>query len=1085
MSPTNSIFDKQDYWTSKNPEKLLYSFLDLNGSETESYTYEAFRYRTKVIAWHLRKENALKSGERVLLVFQPGLEMICAFIGCARAGLIPVPVYPPSSHGFQSALYKMNFIAKDCDAAAVLTSKDYNDSLSLNLSKNNLSRFSFNLGHVLALRWLVSEDFIDQPQEENSDIVGDILFLQYTSGSTSHPKGVMVSHRNILHNCNLVVDHPTPVAVTWLPQYHDMGLIGYYLFSAFLSGGTTYGFSPTDFIQRPSLWLETIKKYQATGSSAPNFAFEYCLRPGRLSKEAIQNADLSSLRFLMAAAEPIKPDTYSNFLQMFQPAGLQPKYFFVAYGLAENTLAVSNYGRDVLSLNKNGLAMGRVKVSSDVSENGGAKKLISCGRPLNNIAVRIVDPEKCIALEDGNVGEIWVTGESKCSGYWNKPELSREVFHARLIGDSQRNESYLRTGDLGFIFKGELYVCGRAKDTIIIRGQNYYPQDIETIVESTSNLLRKDRVVAFEISQGDETSIAVVAETRNRQRLAEPNEIITAIRNHFNVEVALIAIIAPRQIPRTSSGKIMRHMVKQMWMEGKFTVLKSFVREKQPSSVAADPTISVFEMLKSRYKLTGNEPYTLVEAGLDSLDLVISMHEVKEMLKVRNKHWFARQVDLKLIQRITIADLFQLGSLVNLLNDGSGKELVVFLNRLYDQYCREERELMRRDSKLFFEPVHPTGAAKTTGGTDVLLTGGTGFLGPFLLSSLLEQTDKRIYVLIRRADELAEKERLKINMSSAGLNNKRLLREYEKRVIPVCGDLEKENLGLSTGCWELLVNKVNTVYHNGAAVNYVFNYARMRPANVLGTSELLRLSFEGCPKVFNHVSTTFIFGWAVKEVLYETDSNENMELLDFGYSQSKWVAERLVQDATARGLMTRIFRPALVTPSIDGGGHSFDIAIRLLVFMIKHGIGVDALNQVSFVPVDVVADNIVAISTSSDIRNGIYHVTRDSYANMADITNIITDFTGRRFELFTLPDFVSEVIKRCQRDDLLFPLLDFLVGSVSNISSMEFKRYDSTSYRTARDKSKYGRPDPSLEDTVLGILRFMQKMKLIRLAAVV
>ena len=218
-----------------------------------------------------------------------------------------------------------------------------------------------------------------------------------------------------------------------------------------------------------------------------------------------------------------------------------------------------------------------------------------------------------------------------------------------------------------------------------------------------------------------------------------------------------------------------------------------------------------------------------------------------------------------------------------------------------------------------------------------------------------------------------------------------------------------------------------------------------------------------------------MFGWAVKKVLYETDLNENMELLDFGYSQSKWVAEQVVVDARRRGLATRIFRPALVSPSVAGGGNNFDIAVRLVAFMVNHGIGVDALNQVSFVPADITANNIVAISTTPGTANKTYHVTRDDYANMLDITGLITKATGRQFEVFSLPDFVPELIRRCRKEDLLFPLLDFLVGSVDNISAMEFKRYDSSCYQAARNASAWGKPDPSLEDTVNGILRFMQR----------
>ena len=316
-----SILDKLDSSGDQHPHKLLYSYIDLNGNPIGGYSYESFLHRTKVIAGHLRKEHRFAAQDRLLLAYPPGLEMICAFFGCVRAGLIPVPVYPPSSHGFQGALYKMVHIAKDCQAAGILTSKDYLGSLKTNLARSGVSASGVDVDYISALRWIVTEDFVDTISDETFNGAqrrvngaSKLLFLQYTSGSTRDPKGVMVTHENILHNCPLVIDHDAPVVVSWLPQYHDMGLIGCYLYPA-LKGGTTYGFAPTDFIQRPALWFDAIKTYGASASAAPNFAYDYCLRAGRLSKESLENCDLSSLRLLLVAAEPVKPDTYTRFLR--------------------------------------------------------------------------------------------------------------------------------------------------------------------------------------------------------------------------------------------------------------------------------------------------------------------------------------------------------------------------------------------------------------------------------------------------------------------------------------------------------------------------------------------------------------------------------------------------------------------------------------------------------------------------------------------------------------------------------------------------------------------------------------------------
>jgi thioester reductase-like protein len=1085
-----SILDQLDRLGAEQPHKLLYSYLDLNGNPTEFYTYASFLERTKAIAGHLRRQHRFAPEDRLLLAYPPGLEMICAFFGCVRAGLIPVPVYPPGSRGFQSALYKMVHIAKDCQAAGILTSKDYHASLKTNLARSGVSASGVDVDYISGLPWIVTENFQDAASDTVSGGVSDepfpapakILFLQYTSGSTMEPKGVIVTHDNILETCPLVIDHPDPVVVSWLPQYHDMGLIGCYLYPA-LRGGTTYGFAPMDFIQRPVLWFDAITTYQATATAAPNFAYDYCLRAGRLSKESLEACDLSSLRVLMCAAEPVKPDTYTRFLEAFQPYGLKAESFYAAYGLAENTLAVSLGGRNIVSVNKRALTLGKARMTTEVSEIDAATQIVSCGTTLPGIDVKIVEPEQHFALKEGLIGEIWIAGSGKCLGYWNNPELTLKQFRARLVDDSPYDDGYLRTGDMGFFHGGELFVCGRIKDMIILRGQNYYPQDIESVVERASGLIRANCVAAFQIHEDSEPALAIVAEVKNPKVLPEARKIAAAVRDYLNVEVALISFIAPRAIPRTSSGKIMRHRAKQMWLQGEFTVLSEFSREKDAG--VSEPTAdsqSTFGALKARYNLTGKESYNLVEAGLDSLDLVVFMHELKELLKDKGAEMLARQVDIGVIQRVSVADLFQLAEQL----ESAPEEALVGLRHSLAAFREEQRaaenQLMHNDRKLAFAPPSHVPVPDTSSLNHILLTGGTGFMGPFLIKSLLEQTRAKIYVLVRASDEHQGRQRLRAAMDSMGPCNSGLMHMFEARVIPICGDLGQPKLGLTQDVWDFLANEMDAVFHNGATVNYLFNYDRMRDANVLGTNEVLRLAFEGRPKDLNYVSTTFIFGWAVKSVLYETNGNEDMELLDFGYSQSKWVAEKVVEDARDKGLSVRIFRPALVSPSITGGGNNFDIAVRLVAFMVNHGIGVDALNQVSFVPADVVANNIVAISTTPGTENKTYHVVRDDYANMLDITGLITKATGRQFEIFGIHEFVPELIRRCRKEDLLFPLLDFLVGSVDNITAMEFKRYDSSCYQAARDASQWGIPDPSLEDTVNGILKFMHRKGIISVA---
>lgn len=1065
----DDLFDRLESWTARQPEKLLFCFLDDAGQEVERHTYASFMERVHVVASHLRQLPGVERGDRVLLVYPPGLEMICALFACVGAGLVPVPAPAPSAFANAVVLRRIEGMARDCHPVLLLTSRLGAEWVARATSADGAGTRGAGLPPPAA--WLASDEFqhaVGSPVRLNAS---PLFMLQYTSGSTNHPKGVMVSVANVLSNCSLVVDHVQPVCVSWLPQHHDMGLLGYYVYIV-LSGGTTYGFAPTSFIQRPALWLEAMTRYRATASSAPNFAFDLCLRPAKVPDAAVLNYDLSSLRFLMAAAEPISPDIFRRFLQRFESCGLRPNSFFVAYGLAENTLAVSNHGRQVVSLDRRSLARGEVRLTERVSQIDEAMHLMSCGRPLGDNKVAIVSPGASGPSGEREVGEIWISGGSKCMGYWNDLPATQHAFEAVL---GEHGSAWLRSGDMGFLHDGELYVCGRHKDMIIVRGENHYPQDVETVVERASPHVRPGCVAAFEADIDGRPGVVVIAGIGHRRSRPDGRALVAAILSQLGLDIDCIAFVSARSVPKTSSGKLMRHACRQMWQAGEFALLGEFRRERhdEPGLAADGAALSPLELIRRRYSLRGDENFSLIEAGIDSLDLVTLLHEVREMIAARSSIGVAERVDVQLIQGVSIADLYQLVEQIEHMPQETMARLGSLIESVRAEQRADELAMMRQDVTLPFAAARPLSTAMFPA-RSVLLTGGTGFLGPFLLRSLLEQTSARVQVLTRGASPAEAVERLRHALATTGPPAE-LLDRFDARVSAVCGDLEAPSLGLDAAAWRALADSVDAIYHNGAAVNYLFSYVAMRDANVAGTSELLRLAFEGRPKQFNHVSTTFIFGWATKDTLYETDLNAAMELLDFGYSQSKWVAEQRVFDAASKGLATRIFRPALITPSTEGGGENFDITIRLLCFMIKHGIGVQALNQVSFLPADVTANNIVAIAEQAGTLGGSFHVTRDDYANMRDVTDIITQLTGRRFEHFALPDFVPEVVRRCTRDDLLYPLLDFLVGSIGNISSMEFKRYDSAEYQRARNASPHGRPDPSMTETVQGMLRFMSR----------
>ena len=1135
-----TIIDYLDYWATREPRRKLYSFLNLRGDETASYDYIECSERTRYLAEYLTEESAVRHGDRVLLVYPPGLEAIVAFLACVRLGAIPVPVHPPSPREYEAGRAKMVFVARDCGARTVLThssivrswNRHKSDGLrygefqngghgsgyadvraNLVPSEDGLGRPTYDVAggpsrpfadcrgdgldrlptngsevgtsaHFKSkandeLEWIATDGLTGRASTRFRDSPGDILFLQYTSGSTTAPRGVIVSHQNVIHNGRVSLEYITTgeAGVSWLPQYHDMGLIGYYLYPL-LTGGATYGFSPMDFLRRPALWLQTITRVRATYASSPNFGFEYCLREDKLPDEDLTGIDLSSLETLMNAAEPVRADTYDRFFERFAPYGLRRSAHVVAYGLAENTLAVSHHGRRSISVDRQLLSEGVLQVDSSGHENGTHLRVASCGRPLDGVDVRIVDTVSNDELGAGEIGEIWVAGSSRCQGYWGREALSEEIFHNAISNRLEDGNVYLRTGDVGFMEGGELFVCGRIKDLIIMRGVNYHPQDVERVVEEASTGVRAGGVVAFAGSEENE-SIVVVAEVRNPRELPDAQDVIHALRAHHFAEPYTIVLARGKTIVRTTSGKPARSLTRQRWLDGSLDALATYTSGDQRSSHDGSPGLRErFKYLLEPYHLNGREDRTLEDVGIDSLDLVMVVDEIERLLVQRGSKDLVGEIDGRMLQRLSVAQLF---SLLDRLDGPAGEDptLPILLDHLKQEHDNYERELMKFDAQLgVIEGEWPVQQARRP--ERVLLTGPTGFFGPFLLASLLQQTPYTYYPLTRADDPELGMERIRDALRHARVTWPGMDRDLDQRVQVVCGDVSRRDLGMRTCEWKSLAASVDTVIHNAALVNYSLNYSALRPHNVDGTRELLRLSQTGTRKPFHFISSTIIFGWTVKGELLETDNNEEMLNLDFGYAQSKWVAEQLVFEAGKRGLPIHVYRPSFVSASSGGIASARDITVRLLAFMINHGIGVNARNQISFLPADIAAHNIAAIfgrSRGGDCSRTV-HVTVDDFYSIIDFTRTVTSEHGYPFVYYDIPDFVTELKRRCERHDPLYPLLDFVTRSYLKIERMERKRYNNRHYREARQQAG-GRPDPTLSETVAYLMKYLSEAGLI------
>jgi len=473
--------------------------------------------------------------------------------------------------------------------------------------------------------------------------------------------------------------------------------------------------------------------------------------------------------------------------------------------------------------------------------------------------------------------------------------------------------------------------------------------------------------------------------------------------------------------------------------------------------------------------LEGSESTTLADAGLDSLTLVELLDRLEPFDDGDDPERGDVLADGGVLQRLSIAELVAIAQAID---DGGdvGRVLEPYVAVHGDEARRSVESMMRRDALLdadvVYEPV------VELGGT-VLLTGATGFVGPFLLASLIEHTDWTIYCLTRAPTNAAAQSRLESSLQAAGLLNAKVTDALASRVVGVAGDLSEPNCGLTSDTWEQLAREVSTVVHNGASVDYVRNYEALRPHNVDGTREMLRFCRTGRPKNLQYISSTIIFGWTALERLFESDSNTDMANLDFGYAQTKWVAEQLVRQARDRGLTTTIFRPSFLTASTDGFGDPTDIVARLLSFMIRHGVAPTATNQVSFLPVDVAMDTTAAIISQGRGFGETLHVTVDDYYNLGQVMTEIATAHGYSMSLIDTDAFINELRRLCRQPDPMFPLLEFVVRSYKKLLKMEHKRYDSSVYRRVRAEALPDYREPTLEATATSLVEFLVSEKLV------
>jgi acyl-CoA synthetase (AMP-forming)/AMP-acid ligase II len=589
-APHETLVDLLRARTAEQGSDIAFTFLVDGEHEGPRCTFTELDARARAVASVLR-DRGVRSGDRALLLYPPGIDFIPAFFGCLYAGVVAVPAYPPQPSQASRTLPRLLSIVADADVAIVLANANVVDAAA------RMMREAPGLGSI---PWLATDTVSDDRAgdwREVSIAPADLAFLQYTSGSTASPRGVMVSHANLLHNlayASHAADRDRSTrSVSWLPVIHDMGLIEGVLGPVF-GGYTAYLMAPASFLHRPIRWLRAITRYRASTSGGPNFAYDLCVR--KITDAQRAELDLSSWRAAYNGAEPIRAETLEAFNARFKDVGFRWRSFYPVYGLAESTLLVSTGGRDyepvIRDVSSDALTRGRLTLARP--RGSATRPLVSSGPVSFGTRVLVVDPSTRQQCSDGRVGEIWVASPSVAGGYWRRESETRETFHARLAGG---DGPFLRTGDLGAMHDGELFVTGRLKDVLIVRGFKHYPQDLEHTAERQHAAIRPGCSAAFSIDGDDVEAVAIALEVDRRQapQLDDPAErdgflaslidrVRAAVVDHHGIVLSAVSVLSHGATPKTSSGKLRRRACRDAFSDGSLDEIARWVADPELAS---------------------------------------------------------------------------------------------------------------------------------------------------------------------------------------------------------------------------------------------------------------------------------------------------------------------------------------------------------------------------------------------------------------------------------------------------------------------------------------------------------------------
>lgn len=905
-------------------------------------TYAELDRRVRAVAARLQQHTA--PGDRVVILELPGIDFVVAWLACTYAGVVAVPLYPPDPARFARTLPRFQAVVKDAAPTALLTNPSFAAVRQFLLPiASGLDKLVFVVTSEVPIeaadRWVPTFPADDQP-----------AMLQYTSGSTGTPKGVILTHGCLLNNLESIRrgwKHTRETRqVSWPPPYHDLGLMAGILTPLYCVYPTLL-MSPLSFLERPTRWLRAIEWFRATASGGPNFA--YALVTRKFRPEPDESLDLSTWNIAINGAEPIRTETLRRFTETFAPYGLRSDVMRPCYGLAEATLMVSGGGSGpaaVRWVERVALEKSR-SVRTRPEGTPGCREIVGCGPVAPGLDLRIVDPDTRLECRFDQTGEVWIAGGSVAAGYWGRPEETERAFGG-VIADTGEGP-FLRSGDLGFLRRNELYITGRVKDLIIVRGRNHYPEDIEYTVEAVDPAFRRGSGAAFQVGDAGEERLVVLQEVRRGRMHDLDTEALfsavsEALSERHGVHLDELVLLEPRGLVKTSSGKISRSGNRTAWRAGELLVISATTSGAAPAATAlrTETEVALAALWAELLEVPVEDRTASFSAmGADSVAVVELAGRIAE-------RWGKAVTPATLLDRPRLCDM---ASVID------GEQTV------------EPRDL---DDEIWLDLTEAEIAAPTPHNGEhrvLLLTGANGFVGVHLLETLLRDPDVLLCALVRASDPAAGMARI-----LEALRHHQLPTEgVEERVRVIVGDLSRPRFGMPQDLYQRLAAEVDAVYHCGAHVDWLQPYSTLRGANVDGTREAIHFCVAGGRiSKLHYISTMWVINPQQGDRLDEAHRSR-WQGLKTGYSESKWVAENIVHLAHARGLPMTAHRAELILPALASGmGPRTDFVTRAYTDFVNTRLIPSENAPLFLITVDWLCEAMVAVSRHPDSA-GVYH----------------------------------------------------------------------------------------------------------------